>query len=107
MMAPMQDGRVEAQSLPSRPLEPRPAYAGAPRGALSWLQETLDVAVADVAFGAFLVLVTIMRGSVAAPLPLPTGADGGNWLALGGAMGRGMPGPGGVVYPPLVPAIAL
>jgi hypothetical protein len=63
--------------------------------------------MADVLFLAFICLVAAMRWRVLLPLSLPTGADGGNWLALGRALGHQAAMPGGVVYPPLVPALAL
>jgi len=61
---------------------------------------------ADLTFLAFVAAAAAVRWSILRPLPLPPGADGGNWLALGRALwDHAMP--GGVVYPPLVPALAL
>lgn len=81
---------------------------GARAGQLSTrrLLAVADLALADVAFVAFLAIVLLARWSIVQPLPLPSGADGGNWLALGRSL-AGEPMPGHVVYPPLVPALAL
>jgi hypothetical protein len=72
-------------------------------GTLGWA----DALIADVLFLCFLLVVAAVRWQVFRALALPSGADGGNWLALGRALGHLGTMPGGVVYPPLVPALAL
>lgn len=107
MMAPMPEGGAEARSEPLRLFRagpPRISDAG--ERALAWAAPRAD-RVADAAFALFLAAVALVRWTVVSPLAMPTGTDGGNWLALGRALGHGMPVPGGVVYPPLVPALAL
>jgi hypothetical protein len=47
------------------------------------------------------------RWLVLRPLALPPGADGGNWIAIGHSLVDQAGMPGGVVYPPAVPALAL
>jgi hypothetical protein len=102
MMARMLDGGVDVRSQPLAVLKGTRSWVV---GASSKVMVRPDAA--DIAFCLFLFAVLVARWTIVAPLPLPTGSDGGNWLALGRAMGQGTPMPGGVVYPPLVPALAL
>jgi hypothetical protein len=107
-------GPTDGRALSAAPPSPATQVAGT-RAEMSrarrrtWLGAPAwaDVAMVDVLFLAFICLVAAMRWRVLVPLSLPTGADGGNWLALGRALGHQTAVPGGVVYPPLVPALAL
>jgi hypothetical protein len=72
-------------------------------GSITWA----GFRIADFVLIAFLGMVAATRWFVLQPLALPPGADGGNWIAIGRSLVDHTAMPGGVVYPPAVPALAL